>query len=180
MVHANTILPNSIGLRVPLGSSLAALRADLVDLKTSDNLSAIAVDFARTAHQRIVLITLATALIVALSLRVAWYSRNAVTAFVAGVGVIFALTMASCYYGSYFVLLGLVRPIRTAVVFLIANAIIYAIGGAILVLFMHGLIHVNAAALYAPASVLLLVVFVCWIFSSEGRSANCTLPASAP
>jgi hypothetical protein len=169
MIHSSNILPNSIGLRVPFGSSLAAIRGDLVDLNTDDNLTAIAADFTRTVRHRIVLIAISTALLIGLLLRLAWYSRDAVIAFVAGVGVIFALTIASCYYGSYFVLLGLVRPTRSAAVFLVANAMMYVTGVALLALFKLGLIHVNGAALYAPVSALLLIVVVYWMFMLDKR-----------
>ena len=171
LVHSSDVGPNAIGLRIPFGTSLANFRGALVDPTTLYIYTAIAADYARTAHDHMALIIIATALIVALAMLVAWHSRDVVTAFAAGIAVIFALTTASCYYGSYFVLLALVRPTRSAAVFLTANALMYLIGGALLVLSSQGLIRLNGAALYAPVSALFLGVLLVWMYSvSRGRA----------
>jgi hypothetical protein len=166
LVHSSDVGPNAIGLRIPFGTSLANLRGDLVDPTTLYVYTAISADYVRTVHDHMVLVIIATLLVVALAMRVAWHSRDVVTAFVAGIGVIFALTTASCYYGSYFVLSALVRPTRSAVVFLVANALMYFVGGALLLLSGRGVIRLNGAALYAPVSALLLGVLVIWMFSA--------------
>jgi hypothetical protein len=166
LVHSSDVEPNAIGLRIPFGTSLANIRGDLVDPTTLYIYTKISADYVRTVHDHIALIVVATVVVIALSMRVAWNSRDAVTAFVAGIGTIYALTAASCYYASYFVLQALVRPTLSAVVFLIANALMYLVGGVILALSSRGLIHLNGAALYAPVSALLLTVLVIWLYAA--------------
>jgi hypothetical protein len=164
LVHSGDVGPNAIGLRIPFGTSLANFRGDLVDSTTLYIYTAISADYVRTVHEHVIFIIVASVLVVAFAMLIAWYSRDVVTAFVAGVGVIFALTTASCYYASYFVLQALVRPTRSAAVFLIANALMYVIGGALLLLSSRGFIRLNGAALYAPVSALLLGVLLIWMY----------------
>jgi hypothetical protein len=164
LVHSSDVGPNAIGLRIPFGTSLANLRGELVDPSTLYIYTAISADYTRTVHQHLALIVIAAVLVIGLSTRVAWRSSDVVTAFIAAIGVIFALMAASCYYASYFALQALVRPTRSAVVFLTANALMYLVGGAVLMLSSRGLIQLNGAALYAPVSALLLVVLVIWLY----------------
>jgi hypothetical protein len=171
--HGGIVAPNAIGLRIPLSATLANLRGDLLDPSTLYAYGDISRDFAQTAHRHVVLIILATALLMGLALRAAWYSRNAVTAFAIGVAVMYALTTPMCYYGTYFALLALVRPVRSAAVFLITNALMYLVVGAVFALSMHGIIRLNGAAVYVPVSLLLLLTLIVWLFNVEkGVSAR--------
>jgi hypothetical protein len=161
--HGSIVAPNAIGLRIPLSASLANLRGDLLDPETLYAYEDISKDFALTAHAHLVGIILATAALLLLALRAAWKTENVVAAFVAGIVVMYALTTPMGYYGTYFLLLGLVRPIRSAVVFLLCNAVMFATAGAVLMLSNHGMIRLNGAAVYVPVSLLLIVVSIDWL-----------------
>jgi len=165
--HGGIVAPNAIGLRIPLSASVANLRGDLLDPSTLYAYADISGDFARTAHKNLVLIILATALFLGLALRAAWYSRNAVIAFVIGIAVMYALTTPMCYYGTYFALLALVQPVRSAAVFLMSNALMYLVVGAVFALSTHGIIRLNGAAVYVPVSLLLLATLIVWLFNAN-------------
>jgi hypothetical protein len=170
--HGSVVAPNAIGLRIPLSASLANLRGDLLDPQTLYAYTDISNDFARTARDHILLIILATACVVALALRVAWKTDSAVAAFVCGIVVMYALTTPMGYYGTYFVLLGLVRPIRSAAVFLLCNALMFVTAGLVLTLSNHGVIRLNGAAVYVPVSILLIVVCIDWLWHVPGVFAG--------
>jgi hypothetical protein len=162
--HGDVMAPISIGLRIPLSVSLANLRGDLVDATTLYAYSDISRDFAQTAHNHLRLIVVSILGVVTLSLRMAWIARDSVAAFVIGVVVMYTLTTPMCYYGIYFVLLTLVRPLRSAGILLIANALMYASAGVVLWIAAHGFIRLNGAAVYAPVSVFLLAASIVWLF----------------
>ena len=163
-VHTSAVGPNAIGLKVPFATSLANLRGDLVDSASLYNYERIAIDVAATARAHALLIVFVTAGLLGLAVRLAWTTRDSLTAFVAGVAVVYALTTPSCYYGSIFVLLLLVRPVRTTAVFLSASMLMYMMAGAVLALSRAGTIRLNGAAVYAPVSVLLLLVLAYWFY----------------
>jgi hypothetical protein len=167
MQHGAVVAPNAIGLRIPLSATLANLRGDLLDPSTLYAYADISRDYAETARRHWVLIILATVLFLGLALRAAWYSRNAVTAFVIGIAVMYALTTPMCYYGTYFTLLALVRPVRSAAVFLMSNALMYLVVGAVYEFSLHGIIRLNGAAIYVPVSLLLLLTLVVWLFNAN-------------
>jgi hypothetical protein len=162
-VHGSGIGPNAIGLRIPIITSLANLRGDLVDPSGLYEYAAIATDFARLSRERAVLIAIASAALAALALRAAWRSPDAVSAFATGVALVYAVSTVSCYYGSIFVLLVLARPLWTARLFLVATVLCYLQVGAVVALSRAGIIRLNGAAVYAPVSALLLVVLVVWL-----------------
>jgi hypothetical protein len=161
--HGSIVAPNAIGLRIPLSASLANMRGDLLDPESLYVYGDISRDFALTAHAHMVWIILATALVMTLALRAAWKTENVVAAFVSGIVVMYALTTPMVYYGAYFLLLGLVRPLRSASVFLICNAFMFVTAGAVLLLSEHGVIRLNGAAVYVPVSLLLIVVCIDWL-----------------
>ena len=165
--HGGVVAPNAIGLRIPLSATLANLRGDLLDPSTLYAYADISRDYAQTAHERMVPIILATALFLGLALRAAWRSRNAVTALVIGVAVMYALTTPMCYYGTYFALLALVRPARSATVFLLSNALMYLVAGAVYEFSIHGIIRLNGAAVYVPVSLLLLLTLIVWLIDAN-------------
>jgi hypothetical protein len=165
LVHGNVIAPISIGLRVPLSVSLANLRGDLVDPTTLYAYSDISRDFAQTAHNHVLPIVVSILCLMMVSLRVAWLARDPVAAFVIGVVVMYTLTTPMCYYGIYFALLALVRPLRSAGILLIANALMYITAGVVLTLAAQGLIRLNGAAVYAPVSVFLLATSIIWLLN---------------
>jgi hypothetical protein len=171
--HGGIVAPNAIGLRIPLSATVANLRGDLLDPSTLYAYADISSDFAQTARKNLVLIIVATALFLGLALRAAWYSRNAVTAFVIGIAVMYALTTPMCYYGTYFALLALVQPARSAAIFLMSNALMYVVVGAVFALSAQGIIRLNGAAVYVPVSVLLLLTLIAWLFNvSKGVSVR--------
>jgi hypothetical protein len=163
--HGAIVAPNAIGLRIPLSATLANLRGELLDPSTLYAYADISRDYAQTAHKHLVPIILATAVFLGFALRAAWHSRNAVTALVIGIAVMYALTTPMCYYGTYFTLLALVRPVRSAAVFLMSNALMYLAAGAVYELSMHGIIRLNGAAVYVPVSLLLLLTLIVWLFN---------------
>lgn len=165
--HGSVVAPNAIGLRIPLSASLANLRGDLLDPETLYAYGDISRDFALTAHDHLVWIILATAGVLTLALRAAWKTEDVVVAFVSGIMVMYALTTPMGYYGTYFLLLGLVRPIRSTSVFLICNAFMFVTAGAVLMLSNHGVIRLNGAAVYVPVSVLLIAVSIDWLLHVE-------------
>ena len=165
--HGGVVAPNAIGLRIPLCASLANLRGDLVDPSTLYAYADISRDYAETAHRHMVLIIVATALFLGLALRAARHSRNAVTALVIGVAVMYALTTPMGYYGTYFTLLALVRPIRSAAIFLMSNALMYLAAGAVYEFSIHGIIRLNGAAVYVPVSLLLLLTLIVWLLDAN-------------
>ena len=177
LVHTSAVGPNAIGLRVPFSTSLANLRGDLIDPTTLYEYSRIAADFAATGRSHLVLIVLAAVVLLSLTVVVAWRARDPATAFVAGVAMIYTFTTPSCYYGSFFVLLALVRPIQTAAVFLIASALMFVTAGIVFFLSLHGFIRLNGAAVYLPVSTLLLAVLCYWLVSVL-RGDRTTVPAS--
>lgn len=127
--------------------------------------SDISHDFAQTAHNHLLLIVVATLCVMMLSLRVAWIARDSVAAFVVGVVVMYTLTTPMCYYGIYFALLTLVRPLRSAGILMIANALMYISAGIVLTLAAHGLIRLNGAAVYVPVSIFLLATSLIWLLN---------------
>jgi hypothetical protein len=163
LLQTSAMGPNAIGLRVPFSASLTNLRGELVDATTLYEYSRVAADFAKTAHEHVVWIVLATILVCGASLRLAWATDDPVVALCAGVGIVFALTTPACYYASYFVLLALVRPLAVARTFLIASAAMFAVAGAVFFLALHGYIRLNGAAAYVPISVLLAGVLLGWM-----------------
>jgi hypothetical protein len=158
--HGGTIVPNAIGLRVPLSASLANLRGDLVDPQSLYDYARVAADFAQRGHARWPLVAVAVILLSALALRRAWRAPDPATALAAAVGLIYALFTPTCYYGSFFVLLVLVRPLSRARLLLALNAGMYLAAGAVFALSRHGLLRLNGAAVYVPVSLLLLVGLV--------------------
>jgi hypothetical protein len=172
-MHAGTIGPNAMGVRVPLSASLANLRGDLVDPTTLYDFARVASDFAQRGQERWWLIALASSLLVALSLRRAFHSSDPAVALAAGVGIIFAVVTPSCYYGSFFVLLALDRPLRTTRIFLAASAGMFLAAAATFTLDRLGVIRLNGAAVYVPVSLLLLVVLVDWLWVRK-RSLSAT------
>lgn len=165
--QTGTIGPNGIGLRVPLSASLANLRGDLVDPESLYLYARVAADYAQQGAARWPLIAAAVAALVALSLRRGWLTADPVTALCAGIGVVYAVTAPAGYYGSFFVLLALVRPLRTARVFLAASALMFLTAAAVFILHLRGLIRLNGAAVYVPVSLLLLVVLVDWLLHAD-------------
>jgi len=155
--------PNAVGLRVPLSASLANMRGDLVDPTSLYVYTRIAVDVAQTEREHLWLIILASGALIAACLRLAWKSQDLVTVYVSGVLVIMVATTPGCYYASFFVLLALVNPLRTATSFLLANLFMYLAAVAVLMLARHGIIQLNGAALYVPVSILLLVAALDWL-----------------
>jgi hypothetical protein len=181
--HGSVVAPNAIGLRIPLSASPANLRGDLLDPETLYAYDDISRDFALTAHEHLVWIILATAGVLTLALRAAWKTEDVVAAFVSGVVVMYALTTPMGYYGTYFLLLGLVRPIRSACVFLICNVFMFVTAGAVLMLSNHGVIRLNGAAVYVPVSVLLIVMCIDWLLHVPGlriRTGGAVAPERTP
>jgi hypothetical protein len=87
------------------------------------------------------------------------------------------------YYETYFLLLGLIRPIRSASVFLICNALMFVTAGTALMLSNHGVIRLNGAAIYVPVSLLLIVVSVDWLLHVPGlriRTGGAVAPDRSP
>jgi hypothetical protein len=163
-MHADTIGPNAMGVRVALSASLANMRGDLVDPTSLYDFARVAGDFAQRGHERWWLIALASGLLVALSLRRAFRATDPAVALASGVGLIFALVTPSCYYGSFFLLLALDRPLRTARVFLAASAGMFLAAVATFGLDHLGVIRLNGAAVYVPVSFLLLAVLIDWLW----------------
>jgi hypothetical protein len=171
--HGGVVAPNAIGLRIPLSATLANMRGDLLDPSTLYAYADISRDYAQTARERMVPIILATALFLGLAFRAAWQTRNAVTALAVGIAVMYALTTPMCYYGTYFVLLALVRPARSAAVFLVSSALMYLVAGAVYESSIHGIIRLNGAAVYVPVSLLLLLTLIVWLLdANKGVSAH--------
>ncbi|HEY1536873.1 MAG TPA: glycosyltransferase 87 family protein [Polyangiaceae bacterium] len=161
--HSRTVFPNSIGLRVPLITSLANARGELVNPDTLYDYVAISRDYAATLQSRLWLVVLATAGFVAMALRAAWRAETAAAAFSLGIVLVFALTAPTGYYGTYFALLPLVRPVRTSVVFLGATSLTFSIAGAVLWMSAAGWMRLNGAAVFGPAALLLAGVLLDWM-----------------
>jgi hypothetical protein len=169
LVHASMVPPNAIGLQVPFGASLANLRGELVNPATLYDYARIAADYATMEHEHRLLAALAIWALLLFWLRVVWNCRDATTAFIAGTVAVFVVTTPVAYYGSYFVLLVLVRPSRSATALLIANLSMYAVAGMVLLLAQRRVIILNGAAVYVPVSLLLLAVSLDWL---RGVSRN--------
>jgi hypothetical protein len=170
-VHAAAIGPNAIGVPIAFIGSLPNLRGDLIDPTSLYNYARVGADYALRAHERAPIIFIAVAGVVGLALRVAWRHRDPVVALACGVALIYALTTPSCYYGSFFVLLGLLRPLRTAALFLAATAPMYMTHLAVTLLVLRGVIRLNGAAVYVPVSALLAIVLVAWLLGAN-RAAD--------
>jgi hypothetical protein len=151
---------------VLFSTSLANLRGDLVDPTTLYEYSRIAADFDATGKQHALFMLVAAIAVLMLSALVAWRTKSAVTAFVSGVAAIYVLSTPSCYYGSFFLLLVLVKPVRTATAFLFASAFMLVTAGAVLTLSLHGVIRLNGAAVYLPVSTLLLGILIYWLLDA--------------
>jgi hypothetical protein len=166
----NVIGPNAVGLRVPLSASLANLRGELVDPSSLYVYTRIAADVAATGREHLWLIIMASAALTVACLRLVWITRDIVTVFASGVAAIMIMTTPGCYYASFFVLLALVNPLRTATSFLVANFFMYLAAVAVVLLVRHGIIQLNGAALYVPVSILLLLVLLDWLWVALGSS----------
>jgi hypothetical protein len=169
--HARMIAPNAIGLRVALSASLANLRGDLVDSRTLYEYPRIAADYALRGQERVGIIALAIGATVALALRAAWRARDPAVPIGCGIALVYALTTPSCYYGAFFVLLGLFRPVQTARLFLAVTAAMYLNVMVVFALAREGIIRLNGAAVYVPVSWLLLALLVEWLLRA-GRTSE--------
>lgn len=159
---ARSTFPNAIGLRVPFVTSLSNFKGELVHPDSLYLLERISADYAQLLHERFWLLTLSAFLVVAAFLSVAWRTRAVEVAFASGVGVVYALATATCYYGSYFVLLAYREPLRTANVFLLGQLATYGVVALVFWLSSKGLLVFNGAAIFAPTAALLGVVLALW------------------
>ncbi len=162
-LHAREVLPNAIGLRVPFSASWANLRGDFIDPTTLYDYARVAEDFRRVGQAHLPLLLIAAVLLVTLSLRVAWRTSDPVVALASGVGVLFACVTPTGYYASFFVLLALVQPLRTARLLLLLNALAFLTAALAFALARWGIIRLNGAAVYVPVSVLLLIGLLQWL-----------------
>ncbi|HEX4381667.1 MAG TPA: hypothetical protein VH083_01915 [Myxococcales bacterium] len=170
ITHSRTVFPNSVGLRVPFITSFANLRGGLVNPDTLYDYVAISRDYAATLLSRLWLVVPATIAFVWLALRAAIRAEDAAAAFVLGIALIFALTAPTCYYGTYFALMPLVRPVRTAAVFLGASVLTYAVAIAVLAMSSAGWMQLNGAAVFGPASLLLGLALIDWMLHFPVRA----------
>ncbi|WFU79149.1 hypothetical protein QA645_32150 [Bradyrhizobium sp. CIAT3101] len=157
--------PNAVGLKVPFSSSVANMRGELVDPSSLYVYTRIATDVAKTEREHLWLIIVASLAMTTAYLRVAWLTRDIVTVFASGVAAITIMTSPGCYYASFFILLALINPLRTATSLLVANMLMYLCAVLVVMLFRHGIIELNGAALYAPVSVLLLLALLDWLWN---------------
>lgn len=93
------------------------MRGELVDPSSLYVYTRISADIIMTKREHIWYIILASAALTAMCLRVIWTTRDVVTAFASGVTAIMIMATPGCYYASFFVLLALVKPLRTATSF---------------------------------------------------------------
>lgn len=161
--HARKVFPNAIGLRVPLITSWDNLRGALVAPSSLYELKRISADYQSLLQQRYVLIGIVSVASLAFVLRVARRAPDAAAALACGAAVIFVLTTPTCYYGSYFVLLALVRPLWSARLFLVGTLAMYTVAAAVFMLAGQGVIRLNGAAVYAPISLLLAALLLVWL-----------------
>jgi hypothetical protein len=175
-LHARDTLPNAIGLRVPLSASLANLRGDFVNPSTLYDYARVAQDYREQSAARWPLLLLASALLVFFCLRLAWRTADPVIALANGVGVLFACVTPTGYYASFFVLLALVQPLRSAKPLLVVNALAFLCAGAVFALARFGLIRLNGAAVYAPVSLLLLLALFEWLWRVSRAERAAVLP----
>ncbi len=157
-----TTFANAIGLRFPLITSLANFKGELVDPNSLYLDAQVATDFARLLDERFWLIALLSALVLGAFLTLAWRTRTTAVAFACGVGVIYTLALAACYYGSYFVVLAVREPLRTAIIFLLGQLATYAATVLVFWLAAQGLMVLNGAAIFVPTSVLLGLSLAAW------------------
>jgi hypothetical protein len=182
LLHSSEIGSNAVGLKMPFVTSIANLRGELVNPVSLYEDSPIGADFASTAQQHALPLALATLLLLATALWTAWRTRDPVVAFVSGVACIFALTTPSGYYGSFFVLLVLIRPVGSATAQLCASALMFITMGIVFAMSSQGLIRMNGSAIYMPVSLLLLATLVWWLVQAAGAAPKQAdrLKAQAP
>jgi hypothetical protein len=179
VTHARTVFPTSVGLRVPFITSVANFRGDLVNPDTLYDYVAISKDYARMQSANTWLIILVTIAFLGLAFRAAWRAPTAVDAFALGTALVFALTVPTCYYGTYFALLPLVRPLRTTAVLLSATVLCYAAGGIVLALSQAGLMRLNGTAIFTPACLFLGLAMLDWMLRYPVRSLALLAPDNA-
>jgi hypothetical protein len=163
IAHSRTFFPSSIGLRVPFITSIANLRGDLVNPHTLYDYVAISEDYARLQSERLWLLALAMIAMVGFTLRAAWRAPNPIAAFTLGAPLVFALTVPTCYYATYFVLLAFVLPLRTMIVFSVASLLCFLVGGVVLLLSQLHYMTLNGSAVFGPTSLILAVVMIEWL-----------------
>jgi hypothetical protein len=171
IAHSRIIFPSSVGLRMPFITSAANFRGDLVNPATLYDYVAITQDYLRLQSERMWLLIIAAFAMVAFTLRTAWRAPSATTAFTLGAALVFALTAPTCYYGTYFVLLAFVRPMRTAIVFSIGSLLCFLAAALVLALSQFGYMTLNGAAIFAPTSVILAIVLIVWLRSFPAHPA---------
>jgi len=171
ITHARTNFPNSVGLRIPFITGFANLHGDLVNPSTLYDYVDISRDYARLLSARLWLVILVTAIFVGLTLRAAWRAPTPAAAFVLGIALVFALTAPTCYYGTFFALLPLVRPVRSTAVFLGASICCYIAAALVLALSNAGYLRLNGAAVFAPVSLFLAIALVDWLLHYPRQTA---------
>jgi hypothetical protein len=174
LVHSRTIFPNSVGLRVPFITSLANFRGELVNPQTLYDYVAVSKDYASLMAERAWLVVLASVAMVGFTVRAAWRAPDAVTAFALGTALVFALTAPTCYYGTFFALLPLARPVRTSVTFLMGTALCFLVGAAVIALSRAGYLTFNGAAVFGPVSLIMAIVMVDWLRTFPCREPGVT------
>jgi hypothetical protein len=175
-IHAGSTFPNAIGLRIPLITSGANLRGELRDPVTLYVFDRISADYAHLLRERFFLVGFAALTVIGLASRVAYKANAPEKALACGVAVIFALTVPTCYYGGFFVLLAFWQPLQTGAVFLAGTIATYAAAGGVLWLVARGVIPLNGAAIYAPASGILTVVLLVWLSTALRFVSRLALP----
>jgi Glycosyltransferase family 87 len=171
IAHSRIIFPSSVGLRIPFITSAENFRGELVNPATLYDYVAITQDYLRLQSERLWLIVIAMLAMVAFTLRAAWRAPNAVAAFSLGAALVFALTAPTCYYGTFFVLLAFVRPIRTAITFSIAALLCFLVAALVFALAQFGCMTLNGAAIFGPASAILALAMIDWLRSFPAHPA---------
>lgn len=179
IMHARIIFPNSVGLRMPLITSFANFRGDLVDPSTLYDYAAITQDYWRVQSDRLWLVALAMAAIVGFAVRAAWRAPTAVAAMTLGSALVFALTAPTCYYLTYFLLLAFVLPLRTALIFSAGSLLCFLTASLVLGLSQLGYMTLNGAAVFGPTSLAMAWIMIEWLRRFPQVHSNSITAATA-